>query len=458
MMDIDIQSRKRDAAKALEKSRQILEPREKRQMQGEVNNASVSTVYKHPDLDNNTSRKYDVADSGPFVVHVSREAAPNAGTSLQPIRVGQLFARDSVPGIKRDGIKALGRNRVAVECKSPADANNLISNQCLTRNKLIGVIPSYHVSRMGLVRGVPVDWSMDEFVSATELKEGTGKILKARRLQRKVTKDDGSPSWIPTQSVVVTFEGQTLPSKLYACYTSLNVEVYVLPTIQCRKCLRFGHIQTQCRSDARCYKCAQKHPGETCNVAPEHICCLFCTGRHLATDKNCPEFGRQKSIKLLMSEHNISYQEAAARTPAVRKTFAEIANTMFSTPPPASPRRPSTTEPPCTSTSYRKTIYRPVRPRTPLSPGYDRRALQNITSTPQSQMPNGHALNHHPYNDDVPPTDNFIQSGVAFLEGMITRLRDLVPPNVAQDMNSLKQSLSSLTFDNGYYGLIPSVE
>lgn len=140
---------------------------------------------------------------------------------------------------------------------------------------------------------------MEEFVSATEYKEGYGKIVKARRLNRKIKKDDGSSSWLPTQSVVLTFEGQSLPKKIFAFYTSLVVEVYQLPTIQCRKCLRFGHVQNVCRSNARCFKCGQSHSGDNCNISPDRVRCLLCTGSHLAPDPSCPEFERQKRIKKL---------------------------------------------------------------------------------------------------------------------------------------------------------------
>lgn len=464
-MDVDMQRRKRNA-KSLELTQTDLsrEPHEKRPTQGDISNASVSTFYSHPDLEKE-SRKYNPKDCGPFIVHISRETeSPNAGTSLQPIRVGQIFANDNVPDIKKDGIKSLGRNRVAVECKSADAANKLMENPCLARNKLTASIPSYHVSRMGLVRGVPVDWSMEEFVSATDLKEGSGKILKARRLQCKVLKEGSPPSWVPTQSVVVTFEGQNLPSKIYAFYTSLNVEIYVLPTIQCRKCLRFGHIQTQCRSDARCFKCAKKHPGETCNISPEHISCLFCTGCHFATDKNCPEFGRQKTIKLLMSEQNISYQEAAARTPTVRKTYSDVANTMFSPVAPEAPRHsPSTDMAPSGSQavssvpqSRRQTIYRPIRPRTPLSPSYDRFAHQNIISTPSSQLPNGHALSLPPIDTEtVTPNDNSLSLMLALMQNHVAMLSDLIPNNVAHHLAAIRKELASV---KGPYGQYSTVE
>uniref|UniRef100_A0A2A4J8C1 CCHC-type domain-containing protein n=1 Tax=Heliothis virescens TaxID=7102 RepID=A0A2A4J8C1_HELVI len=276
---------------------------------------SESNIYKHPSLEVNC-RKYDVDDFGPFIVHVSRIAdSPNSGVSLKPIRLGAFLVEGGVQSVKKDGIKQVGRNRLSVEFSSATAANEFLSHELLNKHKLKAEIPSYNISRLGLVRGVPTDWSMEEFVNATEYKEGHGKIMKARRLNRKIRRDDGSPAWLPTQSVVLTFEGQSLPKKIYAFYTSLVVEVYQLPTIQCRKCLRFGHVQNACRSNARCYKCGQAHSGDTCNIPSERVRCLLCTGRHLATDPTCPEFDRQKRIKKIMSENCVSYMEASAQEP-----------------------------------------------------------------------------------------------------------------------------------------------
>lgn len=89
---------------------------------------------------------------------------------------------------------------------------------------------------------------MTEFVDATDLNDGQEKNLKTRRLQRKVIKDGVPSSWIQTQTVVVTFEGQNLPEYIFTVADSRSLRL-------CRKCLRFVHTQAQCRSDVRCFMC-----------------------------------------------------------------------------------------------------------------------------------------------------------------------------------------------------------
>lgn len=158
------------------------------------------------------------------------------------------------------------------------------------------MIPSFNVTRMGLVRNVPVDFSMEEFVDSLELPIHCGIVLKARRLSRKVI-EDGKISRIPTQSVALTFRGQTHPDRIYSFHTSLPVELYQFPTIQCLACCRFGHVKAQCRSKPRCFKCTQPHEGSSCDVLEANSTCLLCFGQHFSSSVKCPEFSRQTSIK-----------------------------------------------------------------------------------------------------------------------------------------------------------------
>lgn len=84
---------------------------------------------------------------------------------------------------------------------------------------------------MGVIRGVPVDIGMDELVSSLQFDIST-EIIKARRLNRKIVKEDRTTEWIPTQTVVLTFSGQISPTHVYCFYSSFPVEKYILPTIQ----------------------------------------------------------------------------------------------------------------------------------------------------------------------------------------------------------------------------------
>ncbi|KAL0871642.1 hypothetical protein ABMA27_004168 [Loxostege sticticalis] len=182
---------------------------------------------------------------------------------------------------------------------------------------------------MGVVRGVPTDWTDDEVKENISVPIGCGAILKVRRFRRKVT-SNGKSEFVPTETVVLTFDGQVLPKRVFLCFNSLPVDLYIFPTIQCFNCCRYGHVKSQCRSTPRCFRCGHGHSGEGCSVEENVTCCL-CSGPHCATDKKCPEFARQKGIKETMAKICLSYGEALKLHPPVSKSYADV----LLTPPPA---------------------------------------------------------------------------------------------------------------------------
>lgn len=426
--------------------------------------ASIQNVYVDPSFEN--TRLYRQEDRGPFIVHLSRaEPDPAAGLTLRPLKVGLLLSKNNVTHIARDGIKSLGRNRVSIEFTNADAANKFLDLSCLPANKYKATIPTFNISRMGLIRGIPTDWSMEELVLALELPEGCGRVMKARRLNRKKSAD-GTIEWIPTQSVVLTFDGQYLPKHVYCFNTSLVVETYQLPTIQCHNCCRFGHIKTQCRSKPRCYKCAQNHSGDTCNVEADKASCLSCSGYHFAINPVCLEHSRQKAIKITMSEQNVSYAEAASQHPNVRRSYADVASALFAPAQSQEIPSPSTYQLPSSSRSYRKTITKTPRPRAPPSPGYDQRAHQAIVGNMPSPLPNGYALQNCVSklvcsdgvntinNQTVSPNDNLVEILILLLNNILLKFNDALPSNVAEKI----LQLASLVTNKDGSAAVSSVE
>ncbi|XP_069360898.1 uncharacterized protein [Maniola hyperantus] len=403
-------------------------------------NPSVQNFYVHPSFSEGP-KSYSIDDKGPFIVQVAREVEdPSSGASLRAITFGQFLHKHKIGSIIHDGVKNIGRNKVTVEFSTAAAANNFLTNPILSMCKFKAHIPSYNVTRMGLVKGVPVDWSMGELVDSMELPPGCGEVVKARRLNRKVLTDN-TTTWVPTQSVVLTFRGQMLPSKVYSYHTSLPVDTYKLPTIQCLNCCRFGHTKTICRSKPRCYKCTQPHTGDSCEADKESATCLYCSGKHFSTDKACPEFSRQQSIKTVMSQDNISYMEAASQFPPVRRSYAEMTKEMLS-PPAFSPlKTPSRPSHQTSNKSYRQTIIRPPRPRAPLARGYDKRAHQNIVADPSSSLPNGSVI-----NNTNSPSGNLpmLEQITSLLLTLLSPCSEIpLPPNVANNLSQLFKILQN---------------
>lgn len=409
--------------------------------------ASIQTVYLHPAMSVLGIKQYEENDAGPYIVHVSRiEPDLTAGTTIRPIKFGQFLFNNKIEGICQDGVKRVGRNKIAIQFKSAASANRFLNNPILKTHKYEAIIPTYNVTRMGLVRGVPVDWSMDEFVESLQI-PGPTYVLKARRLNRK-TKTDGNIVWEPTQTVVLTFRGQQLPIRVFSFYSSLAVETYQFPTIQCMNCLRFGHIKVQCRSQPRCYRCTQPHSGDNCDVQESEATCLYCSANHYSTNRSCPEQERQKSIKMIMARDGISYQEACGQMPAVGRTYNQIARE------PIAPHElihrvpPSFASPSQPIQSYKKTTYQNPRPRATLGKSFDRAAHQNIVANVQSPLPNGYSLQSSqplPSTSHTDPQDQLLVQLLTIIISIISQNKISLPSNVAQTISHL----SSMIGHNG---------
>lgn len=399
----------------------------------------IPTVTTNPNI---TTRvpigraQYQVSDNAPFVVHVQKEGEVDSATSLHPITFGRFLKQNNFNGIVNGSLKRVGRNRISMTFSTFMDANNFLLNKNLEIAKYKAFIPTFNVTRMGVVKGVPLDWSDEEVLSSMTVPLGCGPIIKIRRIKRKVITNNAS-QFINTGTVIITFDGQVLPTRVYMCYTALPVELYIYPTVQCYQCCRFGHVKNQCRSMPKCYKCGQGHSGETCQVEEEDYRCCLCKGSHQAVNKKCLEHNRQRAIKETMSKSCISYMEAIKMHPPVSKlSYAEA---LFSTPmSPSSKYNPSTSDtnsaiPNSVSQSYKKTVY--AKPRSPskLSKGYDRFAHLNIIKDPV--LPTEKPINNNHNNENTMKIADIIK----FLIQLLSQSNLVSPSHVASVIEALCQ-------------------
>lgn len=366
-------------------------------------------------------QQYVNTDNGPFLIQVScLEMDPSSGTTIRPIKFGQFLKTNNLyKNIRVGSLRSAGRNRINLEFNTFHNANIFLTSPKLAEYKFKAIIPTYHITRMGVIRDIPIEWTEEQICEMIEVPEGCGNVIKARRLKYK-SQVDGSPIWKPSQTVVVTLDGQVLPERLYCCFTSLPVTRYEYPTIQCYNCCRYGHTKIQCRSQPRCYKCTQSHSGDACTVTIDNISCLSCLGRHSATSKSCPEQYRQRDIKSLMSKQSISYIEASSQVPKSSQTFASVTALQ--------------------STSHRKTVFKQPKPRAPLTPGYDKQAHDKIINTSFSPLPNGCAFE----SKRIPSQEQSIIEIIVSLLLNIIQSQNL-PSNVATLLNSLTEFLQNAT-------------
>lgn len=382
--------------------------------------------------------QYESTDVAPYVVHVQRiQQSPDDSSVLHPLAFGKLLKRNAFQSIVNGSVKRLGRNRVAIAFSNYVDANAFISHKILAENNLKAFIPSFSVTRMGIVRGVPTEWSPEDIIENITVPLGCGKILKARRLNYKVMVD-GTPQWKPTQTIVLTFDGQMLPKRIYICYNALPVDMYTFPTIQCFNCCRYGHTKIQCRSKPRCYKCGQEHTGQTCNIDEDCVSCCLCGGIHYAISKNCPEMSRQKQIKVSMAQNCISYAEAIKLHPSVSRPYAEVAATPKDQPVSSinhSSRYPSTN-------SYRKTVISKVKSPPKVAQGYNHAAHQALIKDYSPPSPSNGCAYNTAVNEETQSITQIITSLINIL-----LKSNIIQPNLAAPFIELLAK--SFTFNNG---------
>lgn len=402
-------------------------------------NVQVTKSAESPDMNLNKDKSTKVGrdlfsptDAAPFTVHVQVKQTER-NSSLHPVSFGKFLMKSKFNNIVNGSVKRIGRTRISMAFSKYHDANLFLNDSRLEAENLTAFIPSFTVTRMGLVRGIPAEWTEQDIIENISVPAGCGKVLKVRRLNHRVPVN-GSVTWQPSETIVITFDGQILPKKVFSCYNSLPVDLYIFPTIQCFNCCKFGHTKTNCRSKPKCFKCGQMHAGHTCTVEEDCASCCLCNGFHFATNRSCPEHKRQKDIKVTMANNHISYGEAVKLHPSASKSFADVLQTrpqpqLNSSPSHSVPTLASnpTTQP--NSTSYRKTII--LKPRNVLrktTKGYDvaaHNALISGYSIPPPQ--NGCAL-RNPDKEDSHPESEDIQALISLLSNPNISLPSHVAP------------------------------
>ena len=108
---------------------------------------------------------------------------------------------------------------------------------------------------------------------------------------------------------VLTFLGN-VPTDLKIGYRNIKTEKYYPSPMQCRKCWRFAHSTTACRSRTKnCFKCSSsEHSGEECTSSEPK--CINCKGSHQSSDRGCPTYILEKEICTVTADQGCSFAEA----------------------------------------------------------------------------------------------------------------------------------------------------
>ena len=148
-----------------------------------------------------------------------------------------------------------------------------------------------------------------EGVSNDDIADGLAEcgVSSARRI---MTKRRGT--WVPTHSVVLSFNQEELPRDVTIGYVRVKVRPYIPNPMRCYRCQRFGHTRIACRNRPACAKCAStEHLDDECEA--ETFRCANCPegqNAHTSYDKACPTLAKEKEINSIKVTRKVSFREA----------------------------------------------------------------------------------------------------------------------------------------------------
>lgn len=96
----------------------------------------------------------------------------------------------------------------------------------------------------GVIYGVYADMSEREFKENIK----GGNVTDVKRFKAREGGNKNTP-------VLLTFEGNILPARVFIGCLSFLVREYQRPPLRCFKCRRYGYVAASCRGNRLCAKC-----------------------------------------------------------------------------------------------------------------------------------------------------------------------------------------------------------
>lgn len=276
--------------------------------------ATLTESAFNPEFNSNETI-YTAKDKTPFTVYIeSTEKSGNNIGGFNHLKIAKDIFDLKLSNILKINIK--GRNRLGVDFDSFKAANNFLQNKHLKNLGYDIFIPKNYTSCKGIVRAIPKMFSMKTIVQNSTSREC--RVISCTRLNRKVIdKEKKSVEYIPTTTVLYTFEGTRLPRDIQVFGLDMQIKPYVPPVTQCFNCFRYGHTKKICKSKKKCLNCGSlelenetPHRKEDGSFLCQIKCILCNSDEHRSSSKTCMEFERQLVVKKAMAFDNLTYFEA----------------------------------------------------------------------------------------------------------------------------------------------------
>lgn len=222
----------------------------------------------------------------------SSEALP------KQIAFAKLLSAENITNMLR--IKYKGPYKVFVQFDTQEQADKLLNCKKIKELGYKCQMTTEINYSYGIVKQIDLDMKEEEI---REIFKCEYKIVSVKRLKRLT--DEGK--WVDSETIRVCFNSSTLPPYIHGYDCRFKVEPYTFPVTQCSKCWKYGHLIRFCpNKKAMCPKCGKEH--ENCETT--NYSCLNCRGNHMALDKSCPSFKKEKEIRKIISSDSCSYRKA----------------------------------------------------------------------------------------------------------------------------------------------------
>lgn len=269
--------------------------------------------------------KYSYRCKGPFEVYLeSNLENKNIGNSHN-LALAKFVYDLGINDVQK--ILKKGKNRISVCFKNYLSANKFLE-QLENDGRYNVFIPNNRVTCKGIIKQVDLDFDTNLIKKYISSNINEIDILDVRRLKRRKMLDNNTSEYVDTGTICITFSGTSLPREISICGLIYAVTPYILPVVQCFKCLLFGHTQKLCKGKEKCQNCSillEKHNKEMCLKK-----CMHCNSSfHNSLDRSCPEFLRQKNIKELMSLENKTFFEASECIPKLSHQVKKFPSPNF---------------------------------------------------------------------------------------------------------------------------------
>uniref|UniRef100_A0ABD2WHJ7 Endonuclease/exonuclease/phosphatase domain-containing protein n=1 Tax=Trichogramma kaykai TaxID=54128 RepID=A0ABD2WHJ7_9HYME len=158
---------------------------------------------------------------GPYSVWIRSKTA---NREISQFKVGSLIFK-KYPNIT--DICKRSRSKVEVVLLSRVEANSLALYETLGQHGMKAYIPGFRKTSKGIIRGIDIDFTEEQLLegimvpglnqikSNSPIQINSEKQVDSNESVTENSKGSSTYEWVPTKSIVCTFEGQNLPDKVY---------------------------------------------------------------------------------------------------------------------------------------------------------------------------------------------------------------------------------------------------